>query len=497
HIINETLMNKKADITYVDSEIEKLKKLLNNKLDEQDEFLNQFINDTNKTIDDFKKEISDQLIEGLETLQTELQKFKNDTKKDLDNIKKHVPENHIYSDKYSTLQEAVYAAENGVLHLKKQVYNITTPIKIRSNTTIRCYGSTFKRGANINNMFINDSNGSKGGYKANENIEIEGGIFDASGGSYVDNCSILVFGHSKNIRIINNQFKNLRNWHMIEINACQNVLIENNLFRDYGTSDKGTEMLQIDLAKSTTEFPWFGPYDNTTCDNILIRQNKFEDGVRGVGTHSGVDNKEHTRISILDNEFKNMRGEAVNGLDWAFTKIHRNHVSNAFKGIVLSAKYRAVNNHSIIDNYLSGKSSDQNSRGIQIVGIKDGVGVQNGTISGNKVKYFGGHAVGIDFSGLWTVDGNIIHEIGRIGIIIWGSSRGTITNNVIFSNNRINGSEYDINVREHASNFTISGNNITTSRIFPGVKEIFLIGNIIQNSLNFHETDNYNINNVV
>src|SRR5699024_12780089 len=64
HIINETLMNKKADITYVDSEIEKLKKLLNNKLDEQDELLNQFIIYTKKTNNDLKKKNSDQIKEN-------------------------------------------------------------------------------------------------------------------------------------------------------------------------------------------------------------------------------------------------------------------------------------------------------------------------------------------------------------------------------------------------------------------------------------------------
>src|SRR5699024_1154616 len=174
--------------------------------------------------------------------------------------------------------------------------------------------------------------------------------------------------HSKNIRIINNQFKNLRNWHMIELNACQNVLIQNCLFKDYGTSSMGTEMVQLDLAKSTTEFPWFGPYDNTTCDNIVIKNNKFINGVRGIGTHTSGTNTEHTRITITENEFRNMSSQAIKGLDWSFTKINDNHFYNVFIGIILEVASRSINNHEINNNYISGMFDTPKSRGIRIIG---------------------------------------------------------------------------------------------------------------------------------
>src|SRR5699024_3218851 len=141
-----------------------------------------------------------------------------------------------------------------------------------------------------------------------------------------------------NIKILNNTFKNLRDWHMVEINACQNVYIENNLFSDYGTSTMGSEMLQIDLSVGEHAFPWLPPFDDTTCDNIKIFNNKFINGVRGIGTHSSKDRKEHIKIFIENNEFINMSKEAIHGLNWAFTRIKNNHFVNVFKGIYLTVK---------------------------------------------------------------------------------------------------------------------------------------------------------------
>lgn len=458
----------------------------------------QLTNDISNEFNEFKNTTTTQLSNMEDKLENDFNSYKNQVSNQLNIFRKNVPVNHVNSDSYNTLQEAIYAAENGVLHIKKGTYLIDKPIKIKSNTIIFAYGSTFRRNANINNMFINDSDGTKGGYNANENIEIIGAVFDGAGGSFSDKCTILAFGHAKNIKIIDSTFKNLRDWHMIELNACQNVLIENNLFRDYGTSDKGTEMLQIDLAKSTTEFPWFGPYDNTTCDNILIRQNKFEDGVRGIGTHSSSANTEHTRISIFENEFQNMRSEAISGLDWSFTKIHENHFYDVWKGILLNVKGRAINNHSIIGNYMSGLPNNSNSRGIQIAGIKDGFGIQGGTIKNNKIKRFGSHGIGIDFCGKWVVQGNETQNNGKNGIILWGAELCTLSGNVSISNNEDDSGQFDIAVRQGAQNITITGNTIGTLRVFNDALYTFVTSNTIMNKVDFvHSTTRVLKNNFI
>lgn len=458
-------------------------------LDDQfDQLTNDISNDFlehKKMINEFKNKTTTQLSNMEDKLENDFNSYKNQVSNQLNIFRKNVPVNHVNSDSYNTLQEAIYAAENGVLHIKKGTYLIDKPIKIKSNTIIFAYGSTFRRNANINNMFINDSDGTKGGYNANENIEIIGAVFDGAGGSFSDKCTILAFGHAKNIKIIDSTFKNLRDWHMIELNACQNVLIENNLFQDYGTATTGTEMVQIDVAKSTTEWPWFGPYDNTTCDNITVRQNRFINGVRGVGTHSSSDGTEHTRISIFENEFTNMTGEAILGLDWSFTKIHENHFYNVFKGVLLNVRGRTINNHSIIGNYMSGKQSDGGSRGIQIAGIKDGYGIQGGTIKNNKVKRFGSHGIGIDYVGKWIIDGNECQDNGKNGIILYGASLCTVTGNVSLSNNQDDSGQFDLAIRQGSDKVTVSGNTFTSVRVFNDSFNIFVTSNTITNKVDF------------
>lgn len=464
HIINVTLMNKKADITYVDELHEEIQRIMNEKFELVD---GKFVDvDTRMTeLETEIEEFAQHVLETFEAINNALTDTKNDltnfktfTNQELGKLNKRVPVNHYNSDAFPTLQDAIYGAEGGVLHVKPDTYLITKPIKIRSNTIIMAHGSTFRRNADINNMFINESDGSKGLYSASENIEIYGGIFDGAGGSFVDNCSMVVFGHAENIILDGCEFRNLINWHMVEFNAVRNAIVNNCRFDDYGNASIGSEMLQIDLAKGTAQFPWFGPYDDTTCDNILIVNSIFKNGVRGVGTHSATTNKEHTKITIRDNEFSNMRKEAIYGMDWAFTKIHSNHFYNVFKGVHLNVFGRVIQNHSINDNYMYGQP-DGESRGIQVTGGELGYEIRGGTIKDNKIKHFGGHGIGVDYSSTWLIDGNDVTACGKTGIILYGASYCIVTNNISRLNNAGGGSvNTDMSARNNTTNSIMMGN---------------------------------------
>src|SRR5699024_965029 len=408
----------------------------------------------------------------------------------LDNLSKHVPKNHVNSDHFSTLQEAIYNAENGVLHVKEGTYLIDKPIKIKSNTTIIAYGATFRRNADINVMFINDSNGTNGGYNANENIKIYGGTFDGSGGSFSDKCTILAIGHSKNILIQDSYFKNLREWHMVELNSVRNGVIHNCIFDDYGSSTTGSEMVQIDLAKSTTHFPWFGPYDNTTCDNILIEKCTFLNGIRAIGTHAYTTDHEHTNIKIINNIFNNMSKEAIYGTDWAFTKIEKNHFTNVFKGIHLIARGADVVNHSIIDNYLS-SNGENDSSGIQIDGVKDSRSLTSGVISNNKLRKFKRHSIGVDHSLRWLIDKNDITNNEGHAIIIYNSSRVNVVNNSCYNNNN------DISITQPSDQVIVSNNNIQKMIVTNLVKNVFVTNNIISITADLSGENLISLNNII
>ena len=455
HIINVTLMNKKADITYVDA---------------------------------IEKKLAAQIAEVVKQL--------SGVSGEVDKLKQAVPENHYVSTAFPTLQDAVFGAEGGTLYVKPGTYMITKPIKIRSNTTIIAHGVTFRRNADMDVMFINDSDGTKGGYTASRNIEIIGGTIDASGGTFQDKCTMVAFGHAENIKILDMTFRNLIDWHMLELNSVRNVLVEHCLFENYGNVSVGTEMLQIDIARGTAQFPWFGPYDNTTCDNIMIKNNVFQNGVRGVGTHSSTDGKEHTRITIKENDFLNLRSEAIYGLDWAFTKIHSNHMRNVKKGIHLRVSGRNVYNHSILDNYLSGLYDDPNSRGIEITGIKDGFGINAGTIKNNKVKRFGGHGIGVDYCGAWNVDGNEVTSSGKAGIIIYGSWHVTVTHNVSRTN-AVLGSDNDITAVAGSNKVIFTGNICDSMTTTSAVSEALATGNIVHVKFEIVGSQNHKTNNIV
>ena len=79
-------------------------------------------------------------------------------------------------------------------------------------------------------------------------------------------------------------------WHMIEFNGVRHGFIRNCKFENYGTSgNKGTEAVQLDSMISEAQFPWFGNYDITANNHIIIEGNYFSNiGVKCIGGHSFI-----------------------------------------------------------------------------------------------------------------------------------------------------------------------------------------------------------------
>lgn len=89
----------------------------------------------------------------------------------------------------------------------------------------------------------------------------------------------------------------------MEINGCKDVLIDACNFSDYnGTS----EALQLDYAGSPEQFPWFAPYDDTLCDNVVIKRNVFTSFLRSkiaIGNHTFKANIRTKNVCIEGNTF--------------------------------------------------------------------------------------------------------------------------------------------------------------------------------------------------
>lgn len=369
-------------------------------------------------------------------------------------------------------------------------YVIYEPLKIPSNTKIRGLGEViFKRASDVATAIIlNDSDGTIGGYDASKNIEIENIIFDSNNTEIEGYVTALGIGHAQNIKIKDCTFLNNTTWHDIEINGCKNVLIDNCHFPNYqGTS----EMLQLDAMINEGVFPWFGPADKTSCENVVInrcRFNALNNTVRAIGNHSydaGVTSKHvivnncefvgfATTISLLDvidfyvNECKFIDCktaiawiQAQNDIcNWVFSRnSYRSTVgyideARFFYGFTNEPTLKFSNIY-FIDNYIDGAPS---------------------------------HGIAFTPTGKVIIKGNHIRNCGKSGIFIYGGNDIIIEGNTLEVNNiRQESERADIVVGNNgnvAVNNAIITNNIAETIIngtnTNGVK---IYNNIVKNTL--------------
>ena len=150
------------------------------------------------------------------------------------------------------------------------------------------------------------------GYEGTHDVEIVGGLFD---GNAQCNESITMINtvHCRNITIKNSRFVHGSNWHCIEINGSENVLITGCVFD--GNSYTGlrdnllNELVQIDLPLEGAYGPVYAVgcklidfcRDGIGCINIVFENNVFRCyQAPGFGYHGKSD---HHDIVIRHNTF--------------------------------------------------------------------------------------------------------------------------------------------------------------------------------------------------
>ena len=106
---------------------------------------------------------------------------------------------------------------------------------------------------------------------------------------------------------MNVEIKNNYNGHHVEIGGVKGITIEDCDFHGYtGTFQK--EAIQLDTISNSDVFPAYEPFDDTPCDNAVIKNNKFHDLIRGLGSHSACLGVYYTNTLISGNSFYNMSG---------------------------------------------------------------------------------------------------------------------------------------------------------------------------------------------
>lgn len=179
--------------------------------------------------------------------------------------------------------------------------------RVFAGTEVFAHGAIFKNANTYGIMFLNGEwgNGTYAtGYNGDGNITFHGGEYDCSGvAGGAGLAGAFAFGHGRNIKLFDPIFKNGVGTHYVEINGCQNVhiirpVVINHLYP--GSPTPGWyENFQIDHMGSSSQFGYFGSYDNTPCDNIHIVDFDSNTPDVVVGTHTpAVAGNPHTNIFI-------------------------------------------------------------------------------------------------------------------------------------------------------------------------------------------------------
>lgn len=360
----------------------------------------------------------------------------------------HYGINTLFEENAPYIQEAV--DKNSNVFIPAGLFKIKTSIQVPSNTHILMHkDAIIQRNADIKSIFINKSTGVIGGYDANENITIEGGTLDGNYLAFPDGTAReygqIVLCHTKNSKIKRVTLKNQDRWHMIELNSSRDILIEDCLFSTYvDIGAASSEALQIDAAISATQMPMTqgAPYDKTTCQNITIRNNTFDNVKDGIGTHSSEALKLHKNIKIQGNTFINGKGLAVKGLNWTDVTIENNDLRQQKNGIQLTLAGASAENIRVRNN----REYEVGVVNGVFDGLARGINVKSNAatterfrkvyIQNNTMELVGQHGIGFDYSEDVFVSGNSVKAVNQVGLWSYGAINFNIKDNVVKDTNR-------------------------------------------------------------
>ncbi len=196
-----------------------------------------------------------------------------------------------------------------VVFVPEGVYKISRTLSIYSNTQLILDPKAkiikdFDYGCMIKNT-MHDS--SSGGYDGDRNILIEGGTWDGNTKEYnaVSTFSNIRLAHAHDVVVRNVTVLNNKNGHHIEAGGIRGLTIEGCYFSGFtGTLKK--EAIQLDVMNCEELFVDYPPFDDTPCDNVIIRNCTFRDIPRGIGSHSAAVGVYYTNITIMNNTFDNI-----------------------------------------------------------------------------------------------------------------------------------------------------------------------------------------------
>ncbi|SFC36579.1 dockerin type I domain-containing protein [Ruminococcus albus] len=242
----------------------------------------------------------------------------------------------------SQLQKALnYARDNASDSVQVKVvipagnYLVDKTLYVYSNTYISMKGAVLKKASPTGGCILRNAQPKKlGGYNDARNIIIEGGCFDGNIGKDYQNFCNVRLGHLNNLMLKSVSFKSNLNAHHIELGGVKGVTITGCDFSDYrGSYVK--EAMQFDIMNNANVFSGFEPFDDTTCENVMIRGNSFRNVMRGIGSHSATLGKYYKDFVIENNTFTNITDCAILMQSYKNITVNGNTMNNVGSGIIV------------------------------------------------------------------------------------------------------------------------------------------------------------------
>lgn len=230
--------------------------------------------------------------------------------------------------------------------IPKGTYLISSALVVYSDTWIYCEeGVEIKRCISYGPMLRCDNNG-VGGYDGVKNVIVEGGLWNGNTDQWPNTAdfSNIRFAHCRNILLKDMHVKNNENGHHMEIGGAADVTIEGCTFTGY-TGYRKKEAIQLDCMNNSRVFAGYAPFDDTSCENVVIKNNLFSGICRGLGSHSATLGIYYTDILIEGNVFENLDDMAMIMYNYKNCTITNNTITNCASGIEFKAMSSLPNNN--------------------------------------------------------------------------------------------------------------------------------------------------------
>ena len=226
-------------------------------------------------------------------------------------------------------------------------YTLTGTLHMYSNIYLYAEGATITKTSPRKEILLRlgETQKSAGGYEGYHNITIDGGIWDSNYECVEDKEDPGGFvgfriGHATNVTVKNVTFLNNLKSHFLELAGVKDAEITGCTFKGYWKNFEGggQECIQLDACMPRI-FPGYLPYDGSVCENIVIKDNVFEDVFAGIGSHSMMFDKPYKNITISNNRFSNLRKRAVWCLNYQDTVVTGNTMDNVGGGVYVRSLY--------------------------------------------------------------------------------------------------------------------------------------------------------------